>query len=103
MVPRDSSGREGVHHYGVFDGDRLVAVGSLFIGDGVGWLGFDETTPRADRGWTPRQAISAVRMETAAAAGLARSSTPRARSRRARGPSRDRHLLYEQRTTRRSA
>jgi len=61
-------GREGVRHYGVFDGDQLVATGALFIGDGLGWLGFDATHPRY-QGRQLRQAISSVRMAEAAAQG----------------------------------
>jgi hypothetical protein len=61
-------GSAGVRHYGVFDGDRLVATGALFIGDRLGWLGFDATHPRY-RGRKLRQAISSVRMVDAAAVG----------------------------------
>jgi len=61
-------GTPGVRHYGVFDGDRLVATGALFIGDGLGWLGFDATHPRY-QGRKLRQAISSVRMIDSAAEG----------------------------------
>lgn len=61
-------GQDGVRHYGVFDGDRLVATGALFIGDGLGWLGFDATHPR-HQGRKLRQALSSVRMVDAAAEG----------------------------------
>jgi hypothetical protein len=54
-------GSDGVHHYGVFEADRLVATGALFIGDGIGWLGFDATHPR-HQGKKLRQAISTARM-----------------------------------------
>jgi hypothetical protein len=86
-------GRTGVHHYGVFEGDQLVATGSLFVSDGLGWFGFDATHPR-HQGRTLRQAISAVRMHDAAALGCnivhAESAIPPgARALR------DWHLLYE--------
>ncbi len=58
-------GHTGVHHYGVFDGHRLVATGALFIGDGLGWVGFDATHPRY-RGRGLRKAISSARMTDAA-------------------------------------
>ncbi|HTT86360.1 MAG TPA: hypothetical protein VMF60_03235, partial [Acidimicrobiales bacterium] len=61
-------GQGGVRHYGVFDGERLVATGALFLGDGLGWLGFDATHPRY-QGRRLRQAISSVRMADAAAEG----------------------------------
>jgi len=61
-------GRVGVQHYGVFDKDRLVSTGALFVGDGLGWLGFDATHPRY-QGRKLRQAISSVRMIDAAAQG----------------------------------
>jgi hypothetical protein len=61
-------GRAGVRHYGVFDGSRLVATGALFIGEGLGWLGFDATHPRY-QGRKLRQAISSVRMVEAAGLG----------------------------------
>ena len=61
-------GSAGVQHYGVFEGDRLVATGALFVGDGLGWLGFDATHPR-HQGRKLRQAISSVRMGDAAARG----------------------------------
>jgi hypothetical protein len=87
-------GHPGVQHYGIFDGDKLVATGALFIGDGLGWLGFDATHPR-HQGRKLRQAISSVRMADAAAQGCriihAESAIPA--SRRAL---RDRwQLLYE--------
>jgi hypothetical protein len=87
-------GQPGVQHYGVFDGERLVATGALFIGDGLGWLGFDATHPRY-QGRKLRQAISSIRMADAAAQGCpvihAESAIPA--SRRALG---DRwQLLYE--------
>ena len=65
---RATVGRTGVNHYGVFDGNRLVATGSLFVRDEIGWFGFDATHPRC-QGRTLRQAISAVRMKDAAALG----------------------------------
>jgi GNAT superfamily N-acetyltransferase len=61
-------GNDGVRHYGVFDADRLVATGALFLGDGLGWLGFDATHPRY-QGRKLRQAISSARMTDAASAG----------------------------------
>jgi hypothetical protein len=61
-------GRDGVEHYGAFDGDRLVATGALFVGDGVGWLGFDATHPRY-QGRKLRQAISTARLIDAARQG----------------------------------
>ncbi|MGH9017278.1 MAG: hypothetical protein ACRDY1_05975, partial [Acidimicrobiales bacterium] len=61
-------GREGVRHYGVYEGPRLVATGAMFVDDGLGWLGFDATHPRF-QGRKYRQAISSVRMADAAAAG----------------------------------
>jgi hypothetical protein len=87
-------GSAGVQHYGVFEADRLVATGALFVGDGLGWLGFDATHPR-HQGRKLRQAISSVRMEAAAAQGCefvhAETSVPP--SRRAIGDGW--HLLYE--------
>jgi hypothetical protein len=87
-------GRDGVRHYGIFDGDRLTATGALFIGDGLGWLGFDATHPRY-QGRKLRQAISSVRMAEAAAEGCkvvhAESTMPP--SRRALGEGWQ--LLYE--------
>ena len=74
-----SVGLDGVQHYGVFDEDRLVATGALFIGDGLGWLGFDATHPRY-QGRKIRQALSAARMIDAAEHGCqvvhAESSLP---------------------------
>jgi hypothetical protein len=61
-------GRDGVQHYGAFDEGRLVATGALFVGDGVGWLGFDATNPRY-QGRKFRQAISTARMIDAAEQG----------------------------------
>ena len=61
---RATVGRAGVQHYGVFDGDRLVATGALFVSDGVGWVGFDATHPRY-QARALRQAISAVRLRDA--------------------------------------
>lgn len=61
-------GIPGARHYGVFDADRLVATGALFIGDGLGWFGFDATHPRY-QGRKLRQAISSVRMVDSAAEG----------------------------------
>jgi GNAT superfamily N-acetyltransferase len=63
-----SVGHGGFRHYGVFDGERLVATGALFVGDGLGWLGFDATHPRY-QGRGLRQAISSARMADAAAEG----------------------------------
>jgi hypothetical protein len=72
-------GLDGVQHYGAFDQDRLVATGALFIGDGVGWLGFDATHPRY-QGRKLRQALSTSRMIDALAHGCrvvhAESSLP---------------------------
>ena len=87
-------GADGVHHYGVVDGDRLVATGALFLGDGLGWLGFDATHPR-HQGRKLRQAISSVRMAAAHAHGcrLVHAESAVAPSRRVL---RDGwHLLYE--------
>jgi hypothetical protein len=61
-------GGEGVSHYGVFDDDRLVATGALFVDDGLGWLGFDATHPRY-QGRKLRQAISSARMTDALSQG----------------------------------
>jgi hypothetical protein len=61
-------GSAGVQHYGVFEAERLVAAGALFIGDGLGWFGFDATHPRY-QGRKLRQAISAVRLADAVAQG----------------------------------
>ena len=61
-------GRAGAQHYGVFDTDRLVATGALFVGDGLGWFGFDATHPRY-QGRKLRQAISAIRLVDAATQG----------------------------------
>ncbi len=63
-----SVGRPRAHHYGVFDKDRLIATGALFVGDGIGWFGFDATHPR-HQGKRLRQAISALRLSDAAAHG----------------------------------
>ena len=63
-----SVGLEGAHHYGVFDGGDLVATGALFVGDGIGWFGFDATHPR-HQGRQLRQAISALRLFDAMASG----------------------------------
>jgi len=87
-------GMDGVRHYGVFDGDRLVATGALFLGDGLGWLGFDATHPRY-QGRKLRHAISSARMIDAAFAGcpIIHAESAVAPSRRAL---RDRwRLLYE--------
>ncbi len=87
-------GTDSVQHYGVFDGDRLVAAGALFLGDGLGWLGFDATHPRY-QGRKLRQAISSVRMIDAASAGcrIIHAESAVAPSRRAK---RDKwQLLYE--------
>jgi GNAT superfamily N-acetyltransferase len=61
-------GQGGARHYGVYDGERLVATGALFAGDGLGWFGFDATHPRY-QGRGLRQAISSARMADAAAEG----------------------------------
>jgi len=61
-------GRAGVRHYGIFDADRLVASGALFVDDRIGWFGFDATHPRYKRRGL-RQAISAARMMDAAVLG----------------------------------
>ena len=72
-------GRAGCQHYGIFDADRLVAACALFVGDGLGWLGFDATHPRY-QGKKLRQAISAIRLRDAAIQGCeiihAESSIP---------------------------
>jgi len=89
-------GSAEVKHYGVFDGERLVATGALFIRDSLGWLGFDATHPRY-QGRKLRQAISSVRMEDAAGRGcqiVHAESTVRP-SWRAIGDGW--HLLYEKR------
>jgi hypothetical protein len=87
-------GLDGVRHYGVFDGERLVATGALFVGDGLGWLGFDATHPRY-QGRKLRQAISSVRMIDALAHGCqvvhAESAIPPSRRALADGW----QLLYE--------
>ena len=62
-------GRDGVQHYGAFDEGRLVATGALFVGDGVGWLGFDATHPRY-QGRKLRQAISTARLHRRRPAGV---------------------------------
>jgi GNAT superfamily N-acetyltransferase len=90
-------GNDGVRHYGAFDAERLVATGALFIGDGLGWLGFDATHPRY-QGQKLRQAVSSVRMAEAAAEGcqIVHAESAVQPSRRAL---RDRwQLLYEKRT-----
>jgi hypothetical protein len=91
-----SVGLDGVQHYGAFDENRLVATGALFIGDGVGWLGFDATHPRY-QGRKLRQALSTARMIDAAGYGCqvvhAESSLPP--SQRALGEGWQ--LLYEKR------
>jgi hypothetical protein len=63
-----SVGLDGAFHYGVFDGDNLVATGALFVGDGIGWFGFDATHPR-HQGKRLRQAISALRLRDAVSYG----------------------------------
>jgi hypothetical protein len=90
-------GHDGVRHYGVFDGERLVATGALFIGDGIGWFGFDATHPRY-QGRKLRQAISSVRMIDASALGcrFVHAESAVSPSQRALG---DRwRLLYEKQT-----
>jgi hypothetical protein len=71
-----------------------VATGALFVGDGLGWLGFDATHPR-HQGRKLRQAISSVRMEDAAAQGcdFVHAETAVTPSRRARNDGW--HVLYE--------
>jgi hypothetical protein len=84
----------GVRHYGVFEAERLVATGALFIGDGLGWFGFDATHPR-HQGRKLRQAISSVRMIDAAEQGC---EIVHAEGAVAPGPRAQRdqwHLLYE--------
>jgi hypothetical protein len=61
-------GGAGFQHYGVFDGDRLIATGALFVRDGIGWFGFDATHPR-HQDKALRQAISAVRLRDAQSQG----------------------------------
>lgn len=61
-------GRANWQHYGVFDADRLIATGALHVHDELGWFGFDATHPR-HQGKKLRQAISAMRLADAAAAG----------------------------------
>jgi hypothetical protein len=87
-------GSAGVQHYGVFESDRLVATGALFVGHGLGWLGFDATHPR-QQGRQLRQAISSARMEDAAAQGceIVHAESAVEPSRRAINDGW--HLLYE--------
>jgi hypothetical protein len=61
-------GVPGAQHYGIFDGDRLVATGALFVHKELGWFGFDATHPRFRERFF-RQAISSVRLEDAAKQG----------------------------------
>ena len=39
-------GTRDFHHYGLFDGDRLVWTGVLMVSGKLGWMGFDATHPR---------------------------------------------------------
>jgi hypothetical protein len=52
------------HHYGVFGGDRLVAVGALVVHGELAWLGFDATHPRYWR-HDLRSAITLTRVDVA--------------------------------------
>jgi hypothetical protein len=61
---RATVGCAGSQHYGIFDADRLVAAGAMFVGDGLAWFGFDATHPR-HQGRKLRQAISAIRLTDA--------------------------------------
>ncbi len=57
-------GASGFHHYGIFDGERLVSTGALFATPPMGWVGFAATHPRyRERGF--RQAVNAVRLAEA--------------------------------------
>jgi hypothetical protein len=40
-----SVGRPGFVHHGVFEQGQLVAVGAMYLSDGLAWLGFDATMP----------------------------------------------------------
>jgi len=61
-------GRPGWHHYGAFDGDRVVATGALHVAGGGGWLGFASTLPEC-RGRGAQGALIARRVADAARLG----------------------------------
>ena len=57
-------GAPGFHHYGIFDGERLVSTGALFATPPMAWVGFAATHPRSrERGF--RQAVNSVRLAEA--------------------------------------
>ena len=57
-------GTKGFHHYGIFDGDRLVSVGALAVTGTFGWVGFAATHPHY-RGHSFRRSINLVRLAEA--------------------------------------
>jgi GNAT superfamily N-acetyltransferase len=63
-----SVGRRGWTHYLTFDGRRTVGVGTLYVEDGVGWLGWGGTLP-SHRGRGGQSALLARRINDAIAQG----------------------------------
>lgn len=62
-------GRPGWHCLGAFDGDRLVATGSLFARGEAGWVTW-AATDRSARGRRAQQALLAARIDVARTLGL---------------------------------
>jgi GNAT superfamily N-acetyltransferase len=62
-------GRPGWHCLGAYDGEHLVATGSLYVHERAGWLTWAATDP-AHRGRRAQRALLAARIEIARARGL---------------------------------
>ena len=61
-------GRANWHDFAAFDGDALVATSSLYVQDGVGWLGIAATLP-SHRGRGAQNALVARRIQEGVALG----------------------------------
>jgi GNAT superfamily N-acetyltransferase len=57
-------GLEGFSTFMSFDGETPAGIGTLFVADGVGWLGFGATKPEF-RGRGGQAAVLAARLEAA--------------------------------------
>jgi hypothetical protein len=67
-------GRPGWHCLGAYDGDELVATGSLYAHGDSGWVTFGATAP-AHRGRRAQKALLAARVELGRRLGLAQLVT----------------------------
>ena len=67
-------GRPGWHCLGAYDGEELVAIGSLYAHEGQGWLTWGATAP-SHRGRGAQKALLAARVELGRRLGLSRLVT----------------------------